>query len=289
MTEPTDIPPEWAEAVRSILLEGKGRVVVLGPQDVGKSSFCRVLLDEAVRVGRGAALVDADLGQKAVGPPAAVTLAYADRPGELAGLAFVGTTDPMRGLTRVVEGTRRLAAEARADLVVVNTGGLVAGVGRKLKAAKLAAVRPDIVIALGTGPELDAMVERNAACPLVRLAPSALARRKRASRRRRAREEAFRRYFEGAPVWHLRAGALAGADPAALPERLLVGIADRSGRDLALAILLGGRMEEGRLDLLGPDPGGRAAMVVPGMLRLDEDFREPAAAPRPARAAGSRE
>lgn len=272
--DPTDIPPEWAETIRSILLKGEGRIVVLGPRDVGKSSFCRVLLDEAVRAGRAAALVDADLGQKAVGPPAAVTLAYADRPGELAGLAFVGTTDPVRGLQRVVEGTRRLVAEARAGLVVVNTGGLVVGAGYRLKAAKLAAVRPDLAVALGTGPELDVLVERNAACPLVRLAPSPLARRKSASRRRRAREEAFRRYFEGASVWRLEAVGPAGAFPTALPERLLVGIADRSGRDLALALLMGGGPGEGRLDLLGPDPGGRAARVVPGMLRLDEEFRE---------------
>src|SRR3954451_21991417 len=63
--------------------------LVLGAADVGKSTFCRFLLGHLRARGRRTALLDTDVGQKTVGPPACVTLAGADR----SALFFVGTTD----------------------------------------------------------------------------------------------------------------------------------------------------------------------------------------------------
>jgi polynucleotide 5'-hydroxyl-kinase GRC3/NOL9 len=65
-----DVPPDWAAAMERIAAGDVRRVLVLGPGDAGKSTFCRVLLRHAVRNGRGVALLDADPGQKLVGPPA---------------------------------------------------------------------------------------------------------------------------------------------------------------------------------------------------------------------------
>jgi polynucleotide 5'-hydroxyl-kinase GRC3/NOL9 len=270
-TAAPDVPADWAEAIQDILSGGVQRVVVLGPPDAGKSSFCRALLCEAIRIEQAVVLIDADVGQKTVGPPAAVTLAHADRSRTLAGLAFVGTTDPVRGLSRIVAGTRRLLLEAGVSPVIVNTGGLLAGAGRRLKAAKLAAVRPELIVTLGADPNLDTILDRHPVFPVIRLASSPQARRKTSAHRRRAREEAFRRYFQNASVWHLDASGIQGAD---IPERLLVGFADDSGRDLAMGILLGLQREQHRLDLFGPDLVGTAISVIPGMLRLDENFRD---------------
>jgi polynucleotide 5'-hydroxyl-kinase GRC3/NOL9 len=91
-----DVPADWAAAVRRILDGDIRRVLVLGAKDAGKSSFCRVLLRQAARAGRPAELLDADPGQKLVGPPACVTLARGPSPMPAA-LAFVGTLDPLRG------------------------------------------------------------------------------------------------------------------------------------------------------------------------------------------------
>ena len=128
-----NLPADWADAARRIRRDAIGRVLILGPNDVGKSTFARVLLDDARQEGRRAALVDADVGQKTVGPPAAVTLGYPDGDAlSLARLAFVGTTNPVQGWRLLIRGLGRLSDEANADLTVVNTSGLLRGPGRRL-------------------------------------------------------------------------------------------------------------------------------------------------------------
>ncbi len=273
-----DVPPDWAAAVdRIIAADGARRVLVLGPGDAGKSTFCRVLLRRAARDGgRGVALLDADPGQKLVGPPACVTLGRGEAPAPVA-LAFVGALDPLRGWRRSVAGAGRLAAEAETDLLVVNTSGLLAGAGRRLKAAGIAAVRPDLLVALGDGPDLEAVLADHGATPAVRLARSPSARRKGGGERRALRREAFRGYFAAAPVWTLDLRGLRleggpGGEASPGPRRLLA-LADAAGRDVALGIALGGDGAPGGggLALRAPRPGVPVAALRWGSLRLEED------------------
>jgi polynucleotide 5'-hydroxyl-kinase GRC3/NOL9 len=272
------VPADWTHAIEMLLSTGVRRAVVLGPADVGKSSFCRSLLFEAARSGRSVALIDADVGQKTVGPPAAVTLSdatsYAQGELPLAGLAFAGTTSPAHAISPIVAGTRRLVMEARADLAIVNTSGLLAGPGRRLKSGKLAAVAPDLLVALGRDPGLEAILKEFRAVPTVRLSPSPCARKRTAAERRRARAEAFRRYFAGSAVWRLNVRSLGDRTQAYAAEGLLVGIADRCGRDIALGIVRRYRWDRNELELFAPDIRRRAARVIPGLLYLDDNFRE---------------
>src|SRR5215210_1131069 len=190
------VPSGWRAALAAITHQDVRRVLVIGLADVGKSTFCRILLGAARASGRTAALLDTDVGQKTVGPPACVTAS--EESGSR--LVFVGTTDPVRGWRRIVHGTRTLANAAKADLMIVNTSGLLRGPGRGLKADKMAALRPDLLIALGSGPDLEHIISDNPSIPVVRLAQSPAARRKTKAARRAAREQAFRRYFSDAVV-----------------------------------------------------------------------------------------
>jgi len=95
-------PPDWSDVAARITHESVRRVMVIGAADVGKSTFCHFLLRTARAGGRTAALLDTDVGQKTVGPPACVTPAG----GDSSKLAFVGTTDPVQGWWRVVDGAR---------------------------------------------------------------------------------------------------------------------------------------------------------------------------------------
>src|SRR4051812_40357735 len=220
------VPPDWAAAGERIAREPVRRVLVVGAVDAGKSTLCDFLLEAAARAGRSTALLDADLGQKKVGPPACVTLAEAGG----VRLSFVGTTDPVRGWGRLLEGIRRLLGTAGADLVVTNTSGLLAGPGRRLKAAKIEAIRPDLIIALGSDPSLGAILGDHPDVPGLCLAPSPEARRKSAGQRRAARREAFGRYFAGASIRVLEQEALRPRLPDDLRQPgLLVGLADAAG------------------------------------------------------------
>ncbi len=264
------VPPAWDAAAQHIRRHALRRVLVVGERDAGKSTFCRFLADQAIRSSRSTALLDADVGQKIVGPPACVTM---DDPHGLS-LAFVGSTDPVLGWQRLVEGTRRLAQLTDADCLIVNTSGLLAGPGRSLKAAKIDALRPDLLIAVGEGRALE-QIARAALDLLILCVPSSPeARRKTNGERRTARREAFRRYFSQSGLLKLKSGMLApSVVEAPLPTRLLLGLPCGAGHDLGLGLLLN-RTEGEILEVLSPVNEDDVVQVLPGLLILDEDFAE---------------
>jgi polynucleotide 5'-hydroxyl-kinase GRC3/NOL9 len=274
-----EVPSEWRETAAEILRSGARRVLVAGPADAGKSTFCRTLLAEAAASARTAELLDADIGQKLVGPPACVTLGTASGAGcALRGLVFVGTTNPLRGWRGVIGGTDILAEAARAELLVVNTGGLVSGAGARLKRHTIAVVRPEIVVFAGDAPCVAQGSDLASEPQVVRLPQSPFARRKTDGERRAARRDAFRSYFAGAneAVFRLRdldVEAVPGPFPYP-PLRLLVGFADRSGRDLALGIVTAVDPAEGAMTCLTPVDAGSAARLRCGSLLLAADFSE---------------
>jgi len=273
---PLHIPPEWAAAAEHVRLHEVRRVLVLGARDAGKSTLCRFLAEFSARSGRSTALLDTDVGQTMIGPPACVTMSDAHG----LSLAFVGTTNPVLGWRRLIEGTRRLARRTEADLLIVNTGGLLAGPGRRLKPAKIDALRPDLLIALGQNPALEAICNGQPALPVLRLPSSPEARRKTDGERRAARRKAFRGYFSDAAILRLDRRMIHPLEAQApLPAGLLVGLSDGDGNDLGLGLLKGADGET--LAVLSPMEGSAVARVIPGVVRLDETFAEISARPEP--------
>lgn len=264
------VPPTWNAAAQHIHRHGLRIVLVVGQKDTGKSTFCRFLAEAATRSGRSTALLDTDVGQKLVGPPACVTM---DDPHGLS-LAFVGSTNPVLGWSRLVEGTRRLAQQTDADCLIVNTSGLLAGPGRSLKAAKIDALRPDLLIAVGKARSLEEIAQGALAPPIFCIPSSPEARRKTDGERRTARREAFRRYFSQAGLLKLKSGMLLPSNrDAPRPARLLLGLSGRAGHDLGLGLLLSRATGEA-LEVLSPVAEDDVVQVHPGLLILDEDFTE---------------
>ncbi len=271
---PPHIPDEWAEAAHHVRRKEIRRALVLGARDVGKSTFCRFLTDAGLQAGRSTALLDTDVGQKIVGPPACVTMS--DSQG--LSLAFVGTTNPVRGWRRLMEGMHRLVQRTDADCLVVNTSGLLAGPGRRLKAAKIEELQPDLLIVLGEDPGLEAITGDQSALPVLRLPSSLEVRRKTDGERRAARREAFRTYFAGARILRLKRGMVQSMEADALPAGLLVGLSD-GAVDLGLGLLVA--IDDTTLEVLSPVTRRGIRRVIPGLLRLDEHFSEVPAPGRP--------
>ncbi|HYF11876.1 MAG TPA: Clp1/GlmU family protein, partial [Actinomycetota bacterium] len=144
------------EALVDETVRTKHTVMLVGGLDTGKSTLSRRLLEAAVAAGRPAAYVDADLGQKTVGPPATMAMRVVRSADDLApgrfeeadALAFVGATSPQGHMVQVISAVaslHRRALEAGAELVVVDTSGMVSGVyGQILKYHKVEMVRPDL-------------------------------------------------------------------------------------------------------------------------------------------------
>jgi polynucleotide 5'-hydroxyl-kinase GRC3/NOL9 len=124
-----DVPPAWAELIVSLAAMSWHRLVVLGGTDAGKSSFCRLLSRHLASRSQPVALLDADLGQKMIGPPACVSLVRCKADGslELERIRFVGEVSEATNIVGTVAATARLAGAAGAARLVVYTSGLIHG------------------------------------------------------------------------------------------------------------------------------------------------------------------
>jgi polynucleotide 5'-hydroxyl-kinase GRC3/NOL9 len=142
--------------------------MVLGGPDTGKSTLCRYLVFQAYLKGHQAALVDLDLGQSHLGPPATLGLGLFPprRPGDDAlhpeGLYFIGRTSPVGSILEVVVGCRvlvDLALSRGYPRVVVNTSGLIQGPGAlRLKRAQAELLQPTLLLALQGDQELEPLL-----------------------------------------------------------------------------------------------------------------------------------
>jgi polynucleotide 5'-hydroxyl-kinase GRC3/NOL9 len=185
-------------------------VLIVGAAEAGKSTFAAWLANALHARGLTVALVDADVGQSEIGPPATVGFGRVRRPltrtgdAEPLGFEFVGVTSPGRRPWRIVEAAGRASARARArfDRVIVDTSGFIAGgFARAVKQRKIAAVDPDVVVAIQVADEAEHIVRHLAgrARPRVLRLPAIRGMRPRSpAARRRHRDAALARHLEGA-------------------------------------------------------------------------------------------
>jgi hypothetical protein len=209
--------------------------VVLGPTDAGKSRF----IDSMAARRPDARLVDLDPGQKMIGTPGTAALG---RPGAPAPeyFVFLGSTAVVSFRT-LAAAAARLAAAAGSSPFIVNTPGYVAGFGARLQAMILAAVEPDLAVAIGAGPPLETVLARLPTLETIAIEPSPFARRKTKARRRAVRQAGFAAALADAEPWSLPPGVgfePASPRPPAGTARPVCALADEEGEAMALAILL---------------------------------------------------
>jgi len=257
-----EIPASW-EASAAAIIQGRWRkVLIIGAVDCGKSTYCHFLSQRLLTAGLRTAVVDADVGQKDIGPPATITLGYPEPAMAFSDVQpvawyFVGAVTPVGHLLPMVIGLRQLVDSAQAAFVLLNTTGFINGVGRVLKSYKIEAVQPDVVVALEHDAELQSLLRAYRHYRTLRLRPAAGARAKTPEQRRLARQRAFLRYFQTATEVLLPCRQLIfqrAAVPAGFARHLLCGVADRRGKGLGLALITGFDWAQGMLSLLTPVP-----------------------------------
>jgi polynucleotide 5'-hydroxyl-kinase GRC3/NOL9 len=271
---------------------GTARTVVLfGGLDSGKTTTATMMVRAALAAGRSPAYLDADPGQKSVGPPTTVGLKMIASeedllPDALCGadsIAFVGATTPQGNLLPLITGAARLQAlafERGADFVVVDTSGLVSGVyGQLLKYHKVEMLRPELVVGLQRGEELDPLlgiIRRFFDCDVTSLPVHPEVRPTSVEQRAANREAAMARYFvEPLQRWRVKPTVFMPALPAFFDlmelDRLVVGLADGAGGYPGIGYLERSG-EEGTLRLISPVAEAPRALRL-GSVRIDEEYR----------------
>ena len=248
------VPEDIHAPLLEDLARRRGIVMLLGAPDTGKTTFARRLLAAGLAAGKTMAYVDADTDQTTCGPPTCTgmklvrsqadldDLSHADR------LHFVGSVGAEGVVLQQVAATAALANAARleADLVVVDTTSTVSGViGQALKYHTMELTRPDVVIGLQRGAELEpiigmlrrffsADVDMAPVDPDVRPASPDSRRAHRAKHLSAAFAEPLQR-------WRVRETVFAPTLPAGLDhaklDRVLVGLQDGDGRCLGVGAL----------------------------------------------------
>jgi len=197
---------EW-ERIASCIVQPQQIVLVIGAIDVGKSTFCRFLVEQAVSQGLTVGLVDADVGQSQVGPPTTIGLkVFSQKPNwlntEADDLYFVGSTSPERHLLQCTTGVRWMvdaALGAGTDFIVVDTSGYVEGMGAiALKQHKVELIRPSCLVCIRRSSELDPIVACFDAFHFIQIhliSPHQAVTSKTNEFRRKYRESCFNLYF----------------------------------------------------------------------------------------------
>jgi polynucleotide 5'-hydroxyl-kinase GRC3/NOL9 len=247
---------EWTQGYER-LLGSPGVVFLLGDIDTGKTTFAVELARRAIEAGITTAIVDADIVLSTVGPPTTVGLKLCSGPGSLApdelrvadSLGFVGSLSPKGHLLPLVTCTAKLvdrAREAGCRLVIVDTTNLVSGIyGQTLNYFKMDLVRPDFLVALERGGELEPVVgiaQRFTPAEVIELDVPTETVTRSVDERISFREEQFAAYFAtGSSRWRVKPTVFMPTLPPdfdlAVLDGLVVGMEDGKGVCVGIGVL----------------------------------------------------
>ena len=253
-------PKEWFGLLD--VLEEEGLAILLGATDTGKSTLAQFLIFNLCRRGFKVGLVDADIGQSFLGPPATIGFSvFKSHPDWDVILSppeifFVGSVTPEGHFAVHLKGVKRMVDKASSygpDVILVDTTGFVLGeAGRELKRRKIDLISPRFILALQKDDELEPILEQyqeNLSYKIYRLPLSEQVRTKSPEERRMNRTNKFRDYFKYSAVRELSIegvqieGEVLDPDGVPLPldwalkmNSLLVGLKDEKDETLALGL-----------------------------------------------------
>ena len=255
-------PKEWF-GLLDVLEEEKGISILLGATDTGKSTLATFLISHLCQRGLKIGLVDTDIGQSSLGPPATISFAlFKSHPDwdiilSQPEIFFVGSTTPEGHFPIHLKGVKRMmdrVASYGPDVILVDTTGFVSGdAGRELKRRKINLVSPRLILALQKDDEIEPILEQykeNALYKIYRVPLSEQVRSRSMEDRRINRTNKFRDYFRYSVIQELAIeevkieGEVLDPDGAPLPldwslrtNGLLIGLKDGNDEILALGLV----------------------------------------------------
>ncbi len=255
-------PKEWHDLL-NVLKEEKGTSILLGATDTGKSTLANFLIFNLCQKGLKVALVDADIGQSFLGPPATIGLSVfkSDPDWQLVltppEIFFVGSITPEGNFPVHLKGVKRMvdkAASNGVDVILVDTTGFVLGEkGIELKRRKIDLISPRFILALQKSDELEPILEHykeNALPRILRLPLSEQVRPRSMEERRIYRTDKFQEYFKHSVIHEFAIeelqieGEVLDPNGETLPldwalkiNGLLIGLKDSNDETLALGLI----------------------------------------------------
>ncbi len=241
-----EVIEEWLSVAEKVASKG-GRVILVGGVESGKTSLAALIANVGLSLGRRVAVVDGDVGQADVGPPAFVSMGFVERPlvwlRDLTAesMKFIGTVAPGPVAGSIVASVKELVEEAErkgADLVVVDTDGWVSGMGAAgYKLALIKSLQPASVVLVGGNLGLLAGILARTSIETYVVGSPARRRERSRDERRKLRAEGYRRYLEGGETVRINA-----AEAPVLGSCVFSGTPVSEGEVEAISSILGVRV-----------------------------------------------
>jgi polynucleotide 5'-hydroxyl-kinase GRC3/NOL9 len=272
-----EAPGEWL-SVLELLSREKGKVLILGATDTGKSFLVRFIIENLCPRGFIIGLIDADIGQSFLGPPTTIGFSlFKYHPSweiifSSPEIFFVGSTSPEGHFPIFLKGVKKMldrATSSEADLILIDTTGFVLGEGGKeLKRRKIELLSPHFILALQRSDEIEPILELFNDRPQIkifRLPLSPGVRIRSMEERRIYRAKRFQDYFKEAQIYELSLegiqmeGEVMDPNGETLPldwalriNGLLIGLKDIQDETLALGLIRHYLEEKKQLRILTP-------------------------------------
>jgi polynucleotide 5'-hydroxyl-kinase GRC3/NOL9 len=199
---------EWF-GLLDVLQEEKGVAILLGATDSGKSTLAKFLMSHLCKRGLKVGLVDADIGQSFLGPPATIGFSlFKSHPDwevifSPPEIFFVGSITPEGHFPIHLKGVKSMVDKALSygpEVILVDTTGFVLGeAGKELKRRKIDLIHPRVFLALQKDDEIEPILEpykENAIYKIYRLPLSEQIKPKSTEDRKTYRANKFRDYFK---------------------------------------------------------------------------------------------
>ncbi len=260
--------PEWADRTAEQIF-GRGLVqtgiyLILGGVDTGKTTLAAALAKHAASSGR-VGIIDADIGQSHIGPPATVGWAIVEAPRTIervfgdgddpeadfsqltaGGISFVGDVTPTGHLLQMTAAITQCVQQVSrvAELIIIDTPGFIFGpAAAALWGAVQRILQPEMVLAVQRGSELsdvlagfeylDLKIER---IKTPRQIPA-----KSPQERRNYRQSQFNKYFRDCCLYNISLGDVAVVPSSNLSCKglvnRLVALRDGKGTDIAVGLI----------------------------------------------------
>jgi len=284
----TTIPSSWKTLVNATLELSSPKILAVGTTDSGKSTLCTYLTNMLLDKYRRVSVIDADVGQSDIGPPATIGLGTTDE--YLLSLAdldpvsmfFVGHTSPTPVKDKVISGIKKLMQFTGEDPLIINTDGWIGcDEASAFKARMIDEVSPDLVAAIQTDDQLSPILNATRTTALVVYSPTAAKKRGR-DERRRLRELSYRKHLADSVSRNIdfTKATLVGAELKngrlrAAPQRLhsMIGFLDDDELLLNIGILKCVEQKERIMKIYTPFRG-LAQTIEFGAVKLDSSGKE---------------
>jgi len=149
----------WEKAAYEII-DRRGRVVVIGSTDSGKTSFSLLISNIAIDQKLKVALIDGDIGQNDLAPPGFVALKFIDRKsiwlrqfrGDI--MRFIGYLTPSTpiSMSKVISSILELvtiAEEMGSNIIIINTDGWLGDLSSiEYKSTLIKSIKPQSLVVL---------------------------------------------------------------------------------------------------------------------------------------------